>query len=353
MNSVILIIEDDKSVRENTTELLELAGYNVYSVSNGRDGIANAKKYRPDLIICDIMMVDLDGYGVLRAIQNIPELMGVQFVFLSAKAEMVDLRLGMDSGADDYLTKPFSGDDLLKVVNTRIKKANILKNPYENSLEGLNSFFNNLKGHKDIVSLSNKRALKRVKKGEAVFSEGDTPNFLYFIVSGKVKLFKMNDSGKEYIVDIVKDGDFFGYSSILEGNLYKKCAMALEKVELALIPKGDFIQLLFSNTNISLKFINFMSNNLSEAEDKLINLAYDSARKRVANALIYVHNKYISYGVSDTCFTLLRENISAIAGISPESVSRNLTNFREEGLIETNNGSIKILNIKKLQMIRN
>lgn len=353
MNSTILIIEDDKGVRENTTELLELAGYSVYAVANGREGVSYAKKYRPDLIICDIMMPDLDGYGVLRAIQNIPELVGIQFIFLTAKTDMADLRIGMDSGADDYLTKPFTGNGLLKVVNNRINKANLLKKPYENSLEGLNSFFDNLKGHKDIISLSNKRTLKKLKKGEIIFNEGDTPNFLYFIVSGKIKLFKMNDSGKEYIVDIRKDGDFFGYSSILEGNVYKKSAMALEKTELALIPKGDFIQLLFSNTNISLKFINFMSNNLSEREEKLINLAYDSARKRVANALIFVHNKYASDGNLDGSFTLLRENVSAIAGISPESVSRNLTNFREEGLIETNNGSIKILNLKKLEMIRN
>ena len=122
MSASILIIEDSGEIRENTAELLELAGYDVTTAVNGKDGLEQARKIQPDLILCDIMMPELDGYGVLRALENIPELTGTPFIFFTAKSEKSDFRAGMDLGADDYLTKPFTGDDLLRVVSARLKK---------------------------------------------------------------------------------------------------------------------------------------------------------------------------------------------------------------------------------------
>jgi len=353
MNKSILVIENECEVRQQVSDLLELAGYHVHSTASGMEGLSIAKKHKPDLIVCDVVIPDLDGYGILRAIQNIPELVSSQFVFLTSKVGPADFRLGMDLGADDYLTKPFSGDDLLKVVQHRLRKASLLKDNHKNTLQGLTGFFSDLKDNKELLTLANQKTMKRMRKREIVFAEGDLPNYLFFIVTGKVKLFKMNDYGKEYIVDIRGEGEFFGYNAILGDNPYKNSCMTLENTELSLIPKSDFLELLVSNTQISLKFIKFVSNSLSEAENKLLHLAYNSARKRVAEALLFVHHKFSSDGDQDSSFNLLRENLSAIAGISPESVSRNLTNFRDEGLIETNNGSIKILSLKKLELIKN
>jgi len=196
MSNTILVIEDNVNVRENTSELLELAGYQVVSAENGKEGLDMAKKNNPDLILCDIMMPELDGYGVRRALENIPELAGVPFVYLSAKSEKSDFRMGMDLGADDYLTKPFTGDDLLKVVAARIKKSKQIKSN-SNNIEGLNNLMNEAKTLKDINDLSNNRTIKKLRNKEILFMEGDAPNYLYFVVSGKIKTFKTNEWGKE------------------------------------------------------------------------------------------------------------------------------------------------------------
>lgn len=120
------------------------------------------------------------------------------------------------------------------------------------------------------------------------------------------------------------------------------------------MPKEDFFKLLLSNQDVSINFIKLLTNNYLDVEEKLLKLAYDSARKRVAEALIFVSKKYQNEDLkSDSSFSLLRENISALSGISPESVSRNLTDFKEEGLIESFRGKIKIIDLKKLESIKN
>ncbi len=353
MGKKILIIEDNVDVLENTAELLEIAGYETFTATNGKEGLESAKKNLPDLILCDIMMPVLDGYGVLKATENIPELIGTPFVFITAKSEKSDFRMGMDLGADDYLTKPFNGADLLKIVAARLKKNKLMKDYFENNLKGLNEFINNAKTKKGVNILSDNRKIKKIRKKDMLFMEGDSPSFVYFIVSGKVKVFKSNESGKEFIIEILKAGDFVGYMPLLENTQHKQSATAIEDSEVALIPSDEFFALLYSNQEIAMTFIKMMSNNFSEAEEKLLKLAYDSARKRVAEAIIYVSKKYQDKDGDELSFTLLRENISSLSGISPESVSRNLTDFREEGLIETNNGSIKILDLKKLESLKN
>ncbi|MGZ3862121.1 MAG: response regulator [Bacteroidia bacterium] len=351
MSDTILVIEDNVSMRENTSELLELAGYKVASAENGIVGLELAKKNRPDLILCDIMMPELDGYGVRRALENIPDLVGVPFVFLSAKSEKSDFRMGMDLGADDYLTKPFTGDELLKVIAARIKKSRQVKSQIYN-IDGLDSLMNEAKVIQDINKLSGNRTIKKIGSKDFLFREGDTPNYLYFVISGQVKTFRTNESGKDYIMEISNAGDSLGYSALLNENNYKESAVAIEDSEIALIPKKDFFRLLYSNNEVSLKFIKFITNNLLEAEDRLIKLAYDSARKKVAEAILFLFRKSNINGENEF-FPAHRENLSSIAGIAPESISRNLTDFKDEGLIESRNGTLRILNLKKLEALKN
>ncbi|MFZ0491270.1 MAG: response regulator, partial [Salegentibacter sp.] len=115
----ILLIEDDVTVRENTAELLELSNYEVITASNGRLGVEKAKLNPPDIIVCDIMMPEMDGYGVLQELAKDEETDNIPFIFLSAKTEHKDIRKGMDLGADDYLTKPFEEEDLLSAIESR------------------------------------------------------------------------------------------------------------------------------------------------------------------------------------------------------------------------------------------
>lgn len=122
----ILLIEDDRALRENTAELLELSDYEVTTAPNGKLGIAAAKENLPDIIVCDIMMPEIDGYGVLENLSADEKTKHIPFIFLSAKTEHKEIRKGMDLGADDYLTKPFEEEDLISAVESRLAKAELL-----------------------------------------------------------------------------------------------------------------------------------------------------------------------------------------------------------------------------------
>ncbi len=113
---IILIIEDNSDIRESTAEILELTGYQVLQADNGKAGVELAMQKNVDLILCDIMMPELDGYGVLHMLNKNDKTSDIPFIFLTAKAERVDFRKGMEMGADDYLTKPFDDIELLAAI---------------------------------------------------------------------------------------------------------------------------------------------------------------------------------------------------------------------------------------------
>jgi two-component system, sensor histidine kinase and response regulator len=120
--TTILVIEDEQTIRENIVETLELYNFKVLGASNGTEGIQLARKYLPDLIICDIMMPELNGYVVLLDLRNEPATAAIPFMFLTAKADRTAVRQGMDLGADDYLTKPFTTAELIAAVHARLKR---------------------------------------------------------------------------------------------------------------------------------------------------------------------------------------------------------------------------------------
>lgn len=342
----VLVIDDASDVLENIEELLALSGYEVLTASDGREGLEVARSTKPDIILCDVMMPKLDGLGVLRAIRNIPELAGTPFVFLTARAERQDFRAGMDLGADDYLTKPFSGDELLRVLQTRSVKKQPPFNPGEARTLT----------ESDLAAIAQKlstRAAKQIRKGETVFMEGDTSNYIYYVISGKIKISKMNEFGKEFIVALNQSGDLLGYETIIDSETHRHTATAVEDSELSLIPRQDFLQLIATNRDVFAYVLQYLNRSMAEAEEKLLQVAYNSARKRVADALLFVYRKY-SGGLDPTGgFRVNRENLSALAGISPESVSRNLSDFKDEGLIEVENGVYRILDIQKLERLKN
>jgi DNA-binding NarL/FixJ family response regulator len=119
----ILVIEDDSEMRRNIVIVLRLEQYQPIAAENGRVGLELAKREKPDLILCDVMMPELDGYGVLKALHEDPNTALTPFVFLTAKGEKEDLRSGMNLGADDYLTKPVAQADLLKAIEARLRRS--------------------------------------------------------------------------------------------------------------------------------------------------------------------------------------------------------------------------------------
>src|ERR1700761_39051 len=119
----ILVIEDEPEMRRNLTTVLRLEKFQALLAENGRLGIELAKKEKPDLILCDVMMPELDGYGVIAALRADPETAAIPFIFLTAKGEKPDIRAGMNLGADDYLTKPVAKHDLLDAIRSRLERA--------------------------------------------------------------------------------------------------------------------------------------------------------------------------------------------------------------------------------------
>lgn len=139
MPTQLLLIEDDLQIRNNLTELLTLQGYEVEAASNGHEGLERAQSNRPDLILCDVMMPQIDGYQVLEAIRIDRSLSAIPFIFLTAKADSTDVRLGMNLGADDYLTKPFTSDDLISAIESRLKQRQYWMPPNTPSVSYLTS----------------------------------------------------------------------------------------------------------------------------------------------------------------------------------------------------------------------
>ncbi|MBF2068704.1 EAL domain-containing response regulator [Fischerella thermalis] len=137
----ILVIEDENSVRENLVELLEAEDFEAIDAANGKLGINLALTEVPDLILCDLMMPELDGYGVLTTLRQEPLTATIPFIFLTAKATKTDFRQGMELGADDYLTKPFTRAELLSAIDGRLKKQATLKQYFSTSpqLKAFNS----------------------------------------------------------------------------------------------------------------------------------------------------------------------------------------------------------------------
>lgn len=120
--ATILVIEDEESIRVNLLDILECEGFDAMGASNGKEGIEQAQLHRPDVIVCDVMMPDIDGYGVLRQLQENPDTARIPFIFLTAKSDRASQRLGMELGADDYISKPCSAQELLNAIQVRLKK---------------------------------------------------------------------------------------------------------------------------------------------------------------------------------------------------------------------------------------
>ncbi len=348
----ILLIEDNLEMRENTAEILELANYKVITAVNGREGVSLAKSKNPDLIICDIMMPELDGYGVLHMLSKENSTASIPFIFLTAKAEKNDYRRGMSMGADDYLTKPFDDIELLDAVETRFKKTEILKEEFSKTSEGLNKFLEEAQSG-NLAKLSESKESKLYKKKEIIFNEGAHPKAIYFINKGKVKTYKSNEDGKEYILGLHKEGDFIGYTTLLEDAVYKESAMAMEDSEIVVIPKDDFFKLLFSSKEVAQKFIKMLTDNVLEKEDRLLKLAYNSVRKRVAEALIMLENRYKKSDTENFTMAITREDLAKIVGTATETIIRTLSDFKDEKLVDIKGSSISIINSQKLNSMKN
>jgi len=353
MSNKILVIEDNADMCQNIASILKLGRYEVLTSNSGKVGIEMVQESPPDLILCDIMMPELDGYGVLHLLSKDPATANIPFIFLTAKTDLRDFRTGMNLGADDYITKPFDGLELLNVIELRLKKNDLIKTTFRNTINDINDFFYKTKQLPDFQKLSDQRRSRVYKKKEFVFVEGDQPKYAYFVDKGLVKTFKANNEGKELITGLHRDGDFFGFVPLLEEKPNNESAVVLKESTIYMIPQQDFLTLIYGNKEIARKFISMLASHLYEAENKLLDLAYQSVRQRVAAVLLKLNAQTDSGSNGSKSITVARKDLSGMVGTTTESLNRTLVDFKNEGLIEILDKEVKIIQHAKLEKVKN
>jgi DNA-binding response OmpR family regulator len=349
MKKKILIIEDNEDIREGTAEILGLAGYEVETAVNGKLGADKAQKYLPDLIICDIMMPELDGYGVLYLLNKNPETANIPFIFLTAKAERADMRKGMEMGADDYLIKPFDDMELLNAIESRLNKKQKQEEFYTKGLKSLEDFASQVEDKQDLKSLISQKKIRQVKKGQIIYYDQDHAQGIYLVLEGKIKTVKLSEDGRELLTGIYHTDEYFGVHDALISQLHTETAEAMENSSICMLHKDKVNALLNNNTAVAMQFIQLLSAHIHQKEEQLVQLAYHSVRKRLAETLMRIRE----VNKNQDIFKISRDDLAAMAGMATETVSRTLSDFKEEKLIEKKGGEIHILDVNRLKNMKN
>ncbi len=345
----ILLIEDDQALRENTAELLELSGFEVITAKNGKLGLDLAQKSLPQIIVCDIMMPELNGYEVLKALGEHEETKSIPFIFLSAKTDHTEVRTGMNLGADDYLTKTFEEEDLLAAINSRIAKSLLLEKRNKDSADL----------PQEALDLRNLNELKNyfydfgeeieVKRNKSIYQEGEHANFIYLIIKGVVKTQRMAVNGKELITALFQADDFLGFSSFDENTAYEETATAVENCLLTRISKTKLKEILVVNKELALELMNVMNEKLSNNKLQLLQMAYGSVRKKTAQTILQFLE--VLNPKQEETIKISRGDLASVAGIATESLIRTLSQFKKDGLIDIDGRNIKILDKKGLSCV--
>lgn len=344
----LLLIEDNEDFRINTTEILELSNYEVVVACNGVEGVEKAIAAKPDLIICDIMMPQLDGYGVFKILSKNPETSRIPFIFLTAKSENSDIREGMNLGADDYLLKPYDENTLINAIEARLQRTESFKN--EPQVKNIRSFSSIGKE----LPISIQRLVENQKEktyvgNEEIYREGDQVHYVFFVLEGKVKSVKNDKYGKSFVTEISHKNEFLGYKSLFEEKEYAESAYSLGECEVALIPKIEFLELIQNNLDACLIFTSLLATSLSVKEDRLLQLAYSPVRERTASALIELAETITVEENGSYYIKISRDDLANIVGTAKESLVRTLSGFKKDGVIDLKAREVIILDMDGLK----
>lgn len=345
----LLIIEDDIVLRDNTAELLELSGFTVVKAANGKEGLKLARTELPDIIVCDIMMPELDGYEVLHELSKNKKTKFIPFIFLSAKTEHQDVRKGMNMGADDYITKPFSEDELVSAIKSRLAKAAILNERQDEDYSGIEEQ-DELRSLNDLKNFFDDYGVElSFKKDEIIYQEGDHANYIYLISEGAVKSHKLDDQGKELTTGLFKEDDLFGYTSFTHNLPHKETATALKPSKLKGIALHQLLAILNDNHKVAIDLIDLLTDDLSSIKEQLLQMAYSSVNKKTARTILQFAEK-INRRPEDP-IKISRSDLASVAGVATETFIRTLTNFKQDGLIKSEGRNIVVMDLERLKEI--
>jgi CRP/FNR family transcriptional regulator len=215
------------------------------------------------------------------------------------------------------------------------------------------SIFNETK-ESELNALSANKCGNLYKKGQVIYYEGNKPLGLFCINKGKVKVYKTNSEGKEQILRLAKDGDVIGYASLMNGELYSSSASVLEDAMICYVPKNVFLNLVQSNSSLSLRVIQLLSHDMNYAETRIANTAYNSVRERLAETLLML-KEFSGYESDQTTLktALSREDLANMVGTATETVIRLLSEFNHEKMISIEGRKIKILDYPSLMQAAN
>lgn len=346
----ILVIEDHFEVRENLQELLELCNYIVISAPDGERGIELALSRQPDLILCDITMPGIDGFEVLANLCQHPESADIPFIFLSARTEKQDIRKGMQLGADDYLTKPFEEEELLKAIQVRLHKSHLTRPSMPISCEGLDSFLFQAKKEGGIqLETEVLTGIQKFGPGEMVFRENEIPEYLYFVASGKIRTYQPGQPSSQLLSTVFEKGSFLGYDALIRGTAHQHCAEALEPSEVSLISKNDFFLLLLHNRTFSVRFIQLLANRVREQEKQLLNMVQLLSQKAVAETILSL---YPSFARAENDAIPL-EAVQSKVSVASLNFALALRHFDNQKVISLVPEGIRLLDKQKLGMAAN
>lgn len=337
----ILFIKEKPTADTTIINMLRFAGYDLTVETDGPAAVERALELLPDLILSGISVEGLDGFSILHLLRKNPDTLPIPFIFLTSRTGRADTRKAMEMGASDFISRPFIPAEVLNAIESRLSMAEKLKNAicekYRSEMIFEQTFTEALE------ELLEKSLLDNFKRRQLIFMEGSVPQYLFYIKSGKVKAFKTSQDGKELIVGLYSGGDFMGYIGLLEEGVYRVSAQALEDSEIFIIPRDAFMELIRNNANFSLEFTRSLVEKNNYKADQMLQLAYHSLRKRVANAILFLKDKYTEGNNQSFSIKMTREELANISGTTTESLIRTLSDFKSEGLVEVRGRMIGIL----------
>lgn len=199
--------------------------------------------------------------------------------------------------------------------------------------------------HDTLEILVENRDTRKYKKKQIIYHEGSRPTKLYYIKKGMVKIFKSNSDGKELVINLHNEGELLGYASLMDGSNYRETAQTLQDTELVIIPGAEFEEMITGNWPVAKKLISLMAGDIIRQNEQMLNIAYNSLRRKVAIALLKVYKKF------NTAIRMSRENLAAIAGTATESLTKTFSELKKENIIDIKDGNIMIVDIKRLMQL--